>query len=910
MRPNPMLLAAALAALAVLPLPAQQPMPCNCGDPVILVTGDLDYHRLPAGLTVEGADHPEVYAVQASGRFMEAVVPGLPTGRYTVEIDAAETVCRGRGERLMDIEFGRTVIAQDVDLIKRSGGFAQACTIEATVDYPPDFPDHAFSLRFIGRKNDAVFNAIRVKDADGKLVASITAADLLAQEPAGAERIPVVTTPPIYRDPTQPRAKRIDDLISRMSLREKVAQMLNAAPAIPRLGVPAYNYWSEALHGVARAGTATSFPQAIGMAAMWDAPLLHRIADAIATEARAKYSDAIAHGIHAQNYGLTFWSPNINLFRDPRWGRGQETYGEDPFLTGRLAVAFITGLQGDDPHYAKALACAKHFAVHSGPEPLRHTFNVDPTEQDLYDTYLPQFEAAVREGHVGAVMSAYNCVYGKSATASPFLLTEILRRRWGFTGHVVSDCDAVSDIWRTHKLVATPEEAAALAVKAGCDLNCGSQYYALTRAIKQGLLTEQDIDRALHYIFVARFELGMFDPPSMVPYTNIPMSEVDSPAHAALALRAAEESIVLLKNTGVLPLDRARLKRIAVIGANADSVRMLLGNYNGTPSHPVTVLEGIKAVAGPGIEVTYSRGCPLALHPGETYGAEAPDFVAAVAAARAADAVIYVGGISAQLEGEEMRVDYVGFKGGDRTAIELPAPQLELLQALAATGKPVVFVNCSGSAIAMPWAAANLPAIVQAWYPGQAGGTAVAHVLFGDCDPAGRLPVTFYRATSDLPPFVSYAMADRTYRFFTGRPLFAFGHGLSYTTFRYGPVTVAPADAAPTDTIRLRVEVTNTGGRAGDEVVQVYARRPAITDPTLPRVRLCGFRRVSVPQGGQATVEIDIPVSALRRWNHATQTYVVDPGACELQVGAASDDIRGAVTVQIKPGALPPASQL
>jgi beta-glucosidase len=890
------------AALAAIPLPAQDNAACNCGDPPVLVTGELDYHRLPAGITVEGAEHAEDFTVQASGRRMAAIVPGLSGGRYTVEIDVAETVCRGRGERLMDIEVGRIVIAQDVDLIKRGGGFAQACQIVGTVDYQPWETDQDFVIRFIGRTNEAVFNAIRVKDADGKVVASLTAAELQAQEPADAGRIPVVTTPALYLDPQQPQARRIDDLIARMSLREKAAQMLNAAPAIERLGVPAYNYWSECLHGVARAGTATSFPQAIGMAAMWDAPLLHDIADTIATEARAKYQDAIGHGRYAQNYGLTFWTPNINLFRDPRWGRGQETYGEDPFLTGRLAVAFITGLQGDDPRYLKALACAKHFAVHSGPEPLRHSFDAEPTEQDLYDSYLPHFEAAVREGHVGAVMSAYNRVFGKSATASPFLLTELLRKRWGFAGHVVSDCDAVSDIWMTHKLVATPEEAAALAVKAGCDLNCGSQYYALTRSIKKGLLTERDIDQALRHILVARFGLGMFDPPDLVPYSRIGLSEVDSPAHAALALKAARESIVLLKNTGVLPMDRTRLKRLAVIGASADSVRMLLGNYNGTPSHPVTILQGIKDVAGPGIEVTYQRGCPLALHPGETYGADAPEFRAAMEAAGVADAVIYVGGISAQLEGEEMRVDYQGFSGGDRTRIELPAVQTALLKALHGTGKPVILVNCSGCAIAMPWEAENLPAILQAWYPGQAGGTAVAGVLFGDVNPSGRLPVTVYRSTEDLPPFEDYAMANRTYRFFTGRPLFAFGHGLSYTTFRYEPVQVAGGEIRADGTIRLSVAVANTGGRDGDEVVQVYARPLGAVAPQLPHQRLCAFQRVAVPKGGRVNVELTVPAATLRHWDPHTKDYVVDPGDYELQVGASSADVRTTAAVRILPG--------
>ncbi len=903
MRPTRPVVAITVVAvlLAALPLVAQDNAGCNCGDPVILVTGDIGFHQLPAGITVEGADHPADYAVQASGPSLTAIAPDLKPGRYTVEIELAEVIYTARNERLMDVTFGRTVLARDYDIMKRSGGFAQACRIEAAVDYPEHAPERAFVLRLEGRRNDAVFNAIRIRDAAGKVVAAITAADLLAQEPADAWRIPEVKTPPIYRDPTQPMDARIDDLIRRMSLREKVAQMLNAAPAIPRLGVPAYNYWNECLHGVARAGVATVFPQAIGMAAMWDAPLLHEIAGAIGIEARAKHNRALRRKEDLQYHGLTFWTPNINLFRDPRWGRGQETYGEDPFLTSGLAVAFITGLQGDDPRYVKALACAKHFAVHSGPEPLRHTFNAAPSEQDLYDTYLPQFEAAVREGHVGAVMSAYNCLYGKSATASPFLLTDLLRQRWGFTGQVVSDCDAVSDIWMTHKLVATPAEAAALAVKAGCDLNCGSQYYSLTQAVKQGLLTEADIDRALHDVLTARFRLGMFDPPDLVPYSRIPFSEVDSAAHAALALEAAEESIVLLKNTGILPLDRGALKRLAVIGDNADSVRMLLGNYNGTPSHPVTILQGITDLAGAGVKVEFARGCPLALHPGETYGPDAPDFQQALEIARGADAIIYVGGISPRLEGEEMRVDYEGFNGGDRTRIELPDPQVELLKALVGTGRPVIYVNCSGSAVAMPWVADHVPAIVQAWYPGEAGGTAVARVLFGDCNPSGRLPVTFYRATTDLPPFTDYAMANRTYRFFAGSPLFAFGRGLSYTAFQFGAVHAKAATIANDGDILLRLEITNTGGRDGAEVVQVYGHRVGETNPHLPREQLCAFQRVEVPRGRSVDVNLTIPTKTLRHWDEKTQAYVVDPGEYELQVGAASDDIRQTATVHIAP---------
>ncbi len=629
--------------------------------------------------------------------------------------------------------------------------------------------------------------------------------------------------------------------------------------------------------------------------------MLHGVADVIATEARAKHHDAVRRGDFERYFGLTFWSPNINLFRDPRWGRGQETYGEDPFLTSRLAVAFITGLQGDDSRYAKALACAKHFGVHSGPEPTRHIFNAVPSEQDFYDSYLPHFEAAVREGHVGAVMSAYNRVYGDSATASPLLLTELLRKQWGFQGHVVSDCDAVADIWSTHRIVSTPEEAVARAIKAGCDLNCGDQYYALGRALQKNLLTIQDIDQALHWILAARFHLGMFDPDSLVPYAQIPMSEVDSPAHAALALKAAEESIVLLKNSGVLPLDRSRLKRLAVIGANADVIPMLLGNYNGTPSHPVTVLQGIKEAAGPGIEIVSAIGCPLALHKGESPAAHSAEFKAAVQLAQTADAIIYVGGIDSQLEGEEMQVDYDGFSGGDRTKIELPAVQTALLQALQATGRPVVFVNCSGSAMAMPWEAANLPAILQAWYPGQAGGTAVARVLFGDLNPSGRLPVTFYRATADLPAFADYSMANRTYRFFAGQPLFPFGHGLSYTQFRYGAAQPARESVAASGLVTVNLELTNAGALGGDEVVQIYGHRVGAENPHLPRQRLCAFQRVSLGPGQRAPVTISFPASNLRHWDTQTKAYVVDAGVYELRIGASSADIRQTVMIRVEP---------
>jgi beta-glucosidase len=890
-----------LALASSISMAAQNVTDCPSCRKAVLITGELAYRNLPVGTAVVGTAPGTTSSTTAFGSNFEATAVGLATGNYTLEVDLAETEVHGEGQRLFDISRGWTPLVERLDVFKAAGGFARAYRFQTPLKVADDPFGWPVTIRFKGRKGDAMFNAIRIRNTAGGVIAEITAATLQASEPPGAEQVPAAQAAPIYQDPAQPTDQRIDDLIQRMSLREKLGQMINTAAAIPRLGVPAYDYWNECLHGVARAGLATSFPQAIGMAAMWDPALLHDIADAIATEARAKHHDAVRRGGAPGYFGLTFWTPNINLFRDPRWGRGQETYGEDPFLTGRLAVAFITGLQGNDPRYVKALACAKHFAVHSGPEPTRHVFNAVPSEQDFYDSYLPHFEAAVREAHVGAVMSAYNRVYGESATSSPLLLTELLREKWGFQGHVVSDCDAVSDIWATHRIVPTPEEAAARAIKAGCDLNCGDQYYALSRALTKNLLTIQDIDQALHHILSARFRLGMFDPDALVPYAQIPMSEVDSPAHAALALKSAEESIVLLKNSGVLPLERSRLKRLAVIGANADVIPMLLGNYNGTPSHPVTILQGIKEAAGPGIEVVMAAGCPLALKKGDSPAAHSAEFTAAMELARTADAIVYVGGIDPKLEGEEMPVDYEGFTGGDRTRIELPAVQTALLQALQTTGRPVVFVNCSGSAIAMPWEAGNLPAILQAWYPGQAGGTAVARVLFGDCSPSGRLPITFYRSTADLPAFTNYSMANRTYRFFAGQPLFPFGHGLSYTQFRYGPATLAQDRIAAEGVVTAKLELTNTGGRDGDEVVQVYCHPVGAENPQLPRQRLCCFQRVHVAKGQSTPVTLSFPVSALRRWDAQTKAYVVDTGAYELRVGASSADIRQTGTIRVIP---------
>ncbi|HUD84264.1 MAG TPA: glycoside hydrolase family 3 C-terminal domain-containing protein, partial [Candidatus Saccharimonadales bacterium] len=741
-----------------------------------MVTGQYKHGTSDTFLIANAPGNEAAFRDEIHGPNFSLTVPDLMAGKYTIEIGLVELQCDHAGQRLFDIMCGDQVIATNLDIFAAAGGKDKVIRIRAEVEHPGDAGHGSLSVRFVARHGDATLNTFEIWDDSGASLVSMKVADLITGDPA-ALIPPVVEGPVLWKDPTQPLEVRVKDLVSRMSLAEKAAQMHNTAPAIPRIGLPAYNYWNECLHGVARSGVATVFPQAIGMAAMWDTPLLHDIAGAIATEARAKHNEyASTHnGDSAKYYGLTFWTPNMNIFRDPRWGRGQETYGEDPFLTARMAVAFITGLQGDDPKYVEAMACAKHFAVHSGPESSRHTYDAEVPERDFYETYLPHFEAAVREAKVGTVMGAYNSVYGEPATSSTLLLSDLLRKQWGFQGHVVSDCGAIYDIFANHKKVATAEEAAARAVKAGCDLCCGNEYSALPRAVREGLITEAEMDVSLERVLTARFRLGLFDPPEQVAYARIPFSENDTGAHHALAMRASRESLVLLKNDGVLPLNRARIKRIAVVGENANSVETLLGNYNGTPSHPVTILDGIKSVAGPGVEVTYQPGCPLAVRK-DGSGKPSPEMIAsAVKAAAAADVVIYVGGLNPQLEGEEMPVNYVGFGGGDRTDIALPAVQVELLKALQATAKPVVFVNCSGSAVAMVWAAENLPAILQAWYPGGEGGHAVAEALFGDINPAGRLPVTFYRSTADLPAFDDYSMSNRTYRYFTGKPLFAFG---------------------------------------------------------------------------------------------------------------------------------------
>jgi len=706
----------------------------------------------------------------------------------------------------------------------------------------------------------------------------------------------VVATPlcaqtPDYQNPDLPFERRAADLVSRMTLEEKVSQMQDVAPPIDRLGIPRYNWWNEALHGVARSGLATSFPQAMGIAGTWDDSLIYRMATVISDEARAKHHEYVRHGSRERYQGLTFWSPNINLFRDPRWGRGQETYGEDPFLTGRLAVQFIRGMEGDDPRYLKTVATVKHFAVHSGPEPARHTFDAVVGERDLRESYLPHFAAGMREGGAYSLMCAYNRVLGSPACGSDLLLHNILRGEWGFSGYVVSDCGAINDIYERHKVAPTAAAASALAVKAGTDLECGNVYANLVAAVRQGLITEQAIDTAVIRLFLARFRLGMFDPPERVRWAQIPFSVLDQPAHRALARQVARESIVLLKNAGsLLPL-RKDVGTIAVIGPNADDRRMLLGNYEGSPADSITPLRGIREAVSPGTRVRYARGSDLVV-PGDS------GFAEAARAAEQADVVVLCLGLTAQLEGEEMSVETPGFLGGDRTRIDLPDAQERLLERIVAVGKPTVLVLMSGSAVAVNWAQEHVPAIVEAWYGGQAAGSALADVLFGDYNPAGRLPVTFYTSVDDLPPFDDYRMAGRTYRFFKGTPLYPFGDGLSYTTFAYRNLRTSSARLRAADTLIVRVDVTNTGRRAGDEVAQLYVRHLG-SRVERPIEDLRGFRRITLKPGETRTVEFALPASSLAYWSPDTHRWVVEQEPVELAIGASSADIRLRRRIQV-----------
>ncbi len=815
-----------------------------------------------------------------------------------------------------------------------------------------------------------------------------------------------------YLNPNLPIDQRVDDLISRMTLEEKASQLVNQARAIPRLHVPAYDWWSEALHGVANAGTATVFPEPIGLAATFDSPLIHDMAIVIGTEARAKHNQAMRARGGQSNImeGLDFWSPNINIFRDPRWGRGQETYGEDPFLTGRMGVAFVTGLQGDDPKYLRVVATPKHFAVHSGPEPTRHSIDVQVSKHDMEDTYLPAFRAAITEGKAESIMCAYNRINGQPACANTFLLKDRLRGAWKFNGYVVSDCDAIVDIFSGHHFAKSMPEAAADAMKTGMDNECAdfftiatsnSDYLPYIEAVQQGLLTEKDIDRSLKRLFTARFRLGMFDPPEMVKYAQTPDSEIDSDAHRALALKAAQESMVLLKNNGALPLGTST-QRIAVFGPLAESTSVLHGNYAGTASHAVTALEGIRKQFSsaevsfdpgmnflrpqtvvpssvlstedghPGLKAEYFAGDDLTgtpqlervdgtinlqlSHPDSSSGPPPPgmkDFSVrwtgflipaesgkyqvglegsmhrmwldgrlivddlqlhdptpttatlqlqqghryslkvefmrggpgtklvwlrlisdpigeALVTALQADVSIAVVGITSQLEGEEMKVDVPGFKGGDRTSLDLPKEEEDLLRALQSTGKPLVVVLMNGSALSVNWAKANANAILEAWYSGEEGGTAIAQTLAGINNPAGRLPVTFYKGVDQLPPFEDYAMKNRTYRYFTGEPLYPFGYGLSYSTFAYSNLKLSAAKLRAGNPLTAETDVKNTSPREGDEVVELYLSFPQ--SPIAPIRALRGFTRVHLAAGETKHVELTLNPRDLSEVNEQETT--------------------------------------
>jgi beta-glucosidase len=702
---------------------------------------------------------------------------------------------------------------------------------------------------------------------------------------------------PAYKNPDLTFEERVDDLVARMTLEEKITQMVHHAAAIERLDVPEYNWWNECLHGVGRAGIATVFPQAIGMAATWNVDLIHEVATAVADEGRAKYHQALREGHHGQYYGLTFWTPNVNIFRDPRWGRGQETYGECPYLTARLGVAFVKGLQGDDPKYLKTVATPKHYAVHSGPEHDRHHFDIDVSERDLRDTYLPAFKATVQEGRAYSVMSAYQRFQGEPCSSNTRLLQKILRDEWDFEGYVVSDCGAIRDIFENHKVVKTGEEAAARAVKAGCELNCGGVYSMLLEAVEQGLIEVAVIDQAVKRLFMARFKLGMFDPPARVPYAQIPYEVNDSAAHRDLALRTARESIVLLKNDGLLPLVRSRIKTIAVIGPNADSVEVMLGNYNGTPAQPVTALAGIRKKVEPDVEVLYVKGCNVISKADDSGGRVHDERVAAaVAITRRADLVIMVMGLSQMLEGEEGQRDGVaeGTRSqGDRQGLDLPAVQENLLKAVHGVGKPLVLVLMNGSPISVNWADQHVPAIIEAWYPGQAGGTALADVLFGDYNPAGRLPVTFYKSVEQLPPFKDYAMAKgRTYRYFTDEPLYAFGHGLSYTRFAYSNLQITPRQPRTDESVTIAAAVKNIGERAGDEVVQLYLRDVEASVP-VPVRQLAGFDRIHLEPGAAETVRFTLKPEQFSLITDSGRR-LVEPGIFEIAIGGRQPGVHDA----------------
>ena len=685
----------------------------------------------------------------------------------------------------------------------------------------------------------------------------------------------------VYLDESRTDEERVRDLVSKMTLEEKVSQLRYDAPAVKRLGIPSYNWWNEALHGVA--GAATVFPQAIGLAAMFDEALLEKIGDVTALEGRAKYNEAVKNEDRGLYKGITFWSPNINIFRDPRWGRGHETYGEDPCLTGRMGTAYIKGLQGNGKRF-KAAACVKHFAAHSGPEKGRHSFNSVVSKKDLAETYFPAFERCVKEAGVEGVMGGYNRLNGEAACGSHHLITEILREKWGFDGYYVSDCGAIKDFHMHHGLTDTPQESAALALKSGCDLNCGAVYLHVMSAYNQGLVSEDDIDRAVTHLMMTRMRLGMFD--QHTEFDEIPYEVNDCAEHHSLSLKAAEESMVLLKNDGILPLDKAKLKTVAVIGPNSDSEEILKGNYNGTATEKYTLLEGMRAVLGKDTRIFCSEGAHLYRDNVENL-AEADDRIKeAVSMAMRSDVVFLCLGLNGTLEGEEGDANN-SYAGADKVDLNLPESQMRLLKAVCETGTPVILLLSTGSAMAINEADEHCSAILQVWYPGQMGGLAAARLLMGEAVPSGRLPVTFYRTTEELPDFTDYSMKGRTYRYMEHEALYPFGYGLSYGDFEYSNLK---AEQLETGQVKLSVEITNHSMFECDEVAEVYVR---ITDSELaaPGGSLADFKRIHLKAGESAAAAFILSAKAFMVVNEEGE-FVFDGSAAVVTCGGSQPDGR------------------
>ncbi|HEX2925399.1 MAG TPA: glycoside hydrolase family 3 C-terminal domain-containing protein [Ruminiclostridium sp.] len=699
-----------------------------------------------------------------------------------------------------------------------------------------------------------------------------------------------MSTLPAYKDESLSFEERVKDLVSRMTLEEKTSQMLYTSPAIPRLGIPSYNWWNEALHGVARAGIATMFPQAVAMAATFDEDLIYEIADVISTEGRAKYHNFQKKGDHDIYKGLTFWSPNINIFRDPRWGRGHETYGEDPYLTSRLGMRFVEGLQGHHEKYLKTAACAKHFAVHSGPEGERHSFNAVASKKDMYETYLPAFKKLVQDANVEAVMGAYNRTNGEPCCGSKTLLKDILRDDWGFRGHVTSDCWAIKDFHENHMVTKTAPESVALAVNNGCDTNCGNMYLNLMIAVNEGLIEEKKIDESVTRLMMTRMKLGMFDDDKNVPFASIPYSVVDCTEHNKLALQAAKDSLVLLKNeNNVLPLDKNKIKSIAVIGPNADSRDALIGNYFGTPSQYITVLDGIRQAVPETVRINYSAGCHLYKDKSEGLAEPKDRLAEAITAAEISDVVVMCLGLDSSIEGEEGDAGNE-YASGDKFDLNLPGLQQELLEKVYAAGKPVILVLLSGSALAVTWADEKLPAIIQAWYPGAQGGKAIASMLFGEYSPSGRLPVTFYRTTEELPDFHDYSMKNRTYRYMENEALYPFGFGLGYTKFEYSGLSLSSSRIKAGETVTCKVSVKNVGSYQSKEAVQLYLK-DVETSVEAPKWQLKGLKKVDLKPGEQKEVSFELLPEDMMLVNYEGES-ILESGRFEVYAGGSQPDAR------------------